>query len=82
MLINQIEDFIRDIQLASIEKSKDKAAEVEQFRIKYLGKKGVISDLFEQFKSVPNEQKKEIGQALNRLKTAAQAKIEEFKQNV
>ena len=82
MLINQIEDFIRDIQLASVGKSSDKVAEIEQFRIKYLGKKGVISDLFEQFKTVPNEQKKEIGQALNRLKTAAQAKIEEFKQSI
>ena len=82
MLQQQIEDFIRDIQLASIEKSSDRAAQVEQFRIKYLGKKGVISDLFEQFKSVPNEHKKEIGQALNRLKNAAQAKIEEFRQTV
>lgn len=81
-MLKQIEDFIRDIQLASIEKSDDRAALVEQFRIKYLGKKGVISELFEQFKTVPNDQKKEIGQALNRLKNAAQAKIEEFKQTV
>lgn len=81
-MIQKIEDFIRDIQLASIEKSGDRAAQVEQFRIKYLGKKGVISDLFDQFRTVPNEQKKEIGQALNRLKNAAQAKIEEFKQTV
>lgn len=78
-MLKQIEDFIRDIQLASIEKSADRAAQVEQFRIKYLGKKGVISDLFEQFKAVPNDQKKEIGQALNRLKNAAQSKIEEFR---
>ena len=82
MLIDQIEGFIRDIQIASIEKAEDKAAEIEQFRIKYLGKKGIISDLFEQFKTVPNEQKKEIGQALNRLKTAAQNRIEEFRQTV
>lgn len=82
MLIEQIENFIRDIQLASIENSKDRAAEIEQFRIKYLGKKGVISDLFEQFKTVPNEEKREIGQALNRLKTAAQNRIEEFRQAV
>ncbi len=82
MLIDQIEDFIRDIQIASIEKTENKAAEIEQFRIKYLGKKGVISELFEQFKSVPNDQKKEIGQALNRLKTAAQNRIEEFRQSM
>ena len=78
----QIEDIIRDIQLASIEKMADRAAFIEQFRIKYLGRKGIISDLFEQFKSVPNEEKKEFGQVLNRLKMAAQTKIEEFMQAV
>lgn len=81
-MLRKIEDLIRDIQLASIEKSANRAAQVEEFRIKYLGKKGIISDLFEQFKAVPNDQKKEIGQALNRLKNAAQSKIEEFKQTV
>ena len=81
-MLKKIEDFIQDIQLASIEKAEDKAAEVEKFRVKYLGKKGVINDLFEQFKTVPNDQKKEIGQALNRLKNAAMDKIEEFKNNV
>ena len=81
-MLKKIEDFISDIQQASIEKSDDRAAFVEQFRIKYLGKKGVINELFEQFKTVPNEQKKEIGQALNRLKNAAQEKIEEFRNNV
>ena len=40
----------------------DAKDEIEQFRIKYNGKKGILNDLFEQFKSVPNEQKKEFGQ--------------------
>ena len=42
----------------------------------------MLADLFDQFKTVPNDQKKEIGQALNRLKNAAQSKIEEFKATV
>ena len=75
----KITEYIKDIQAASIEKFQDKAAEVEQFRIKYLGKKGVISELFEQFKALPNDQKKEMGLLLNQLKVAAQNKIEEFK---
>lgn len=79
---NTILDYIREIQATQIEAFQDKAAEVEQFRIKYLGKKGVIADLFEQFKAVPNSEKKEIGQALNQLKVAAQDKIEEFKSYV
>ncbi len=78
----KIAAYIKEIQAASIEKFQDKGAEVEQFRIKYLGKKGLISELFEQFKTIPNEQKKEVGQALNQLKLAAQSKIEEFKQYV
>ena len=52
-------NYIKEIQDAKIEQFKDRAAEVEQFRIKYLGKKGVLSNLFEQFKSLPNDQKKD-----------------------
>ena len=70
---------INEIQATQIEKFKDKAADIELFRVKYLGKKGVIADLFEQFKSVPNEEKKELGKSLNMLKMAATEKIEEFK---
>ena len=45
--------------------------EVEALRIKYLSKKGEISLLFNDFRNVPNEQKKEIGQKLNELKNLA-----------
>ncbi|MBP5541787.1 MAG: phenylalanine--tRNA ligase subunit alpha [Bacteroidales bacterium] len=79
MLKDKIQEYINDIQSTSIEKFQDKATEVEMFRVKYLGKKGIISDLFEQFKSVPNEEKKDLGKALNQLKVIAMDKIEEFK---
>ena len=55
--------------------------ELEQFRIQYLGKKGLMNDLFAAFKEVPNEQKKDFGQALNQLKKAIQDKLEEGKQS-
>ncbi len=42
--------------------------EAESFRIKYLGTKGVLKSLYQDFKTVPNEEKKEIGQLLNELK--------------
>jgi len=45
--------------------------EVESFRIKYLGSKGILKDLFGEFKNVENSLKKEIGQALNNLRSAA-----------
>ena len=76
---SEILEYIKEIQNTHIEAFKDRAAEVEQFRIKFLGKKGVMASLFEQFKSLPNDQKKEMGQLLNQLKTAAQERIEEFK---
>ena len=51
--------------------------ELEQFRIQYLGKKGLMNDLFGAFKEVPNNEKKEFGQKLNQLKQAVQQKIED-----
>ncbi|MEO9478337.1 MAG: phenylalanine--tRNA ligase subunit alpha [Maribacter dokdonensis] len=53
---------------------------VETFRIKYLGKKGILNNFFAEFKNVPNEQKKEFGQTINELKQAATAKVEELKE--
>ena len=52
--------------------------EIEQFRIKYIGSKGLIKSLFADFKNVPNEQKKEVGQALNQLKNAATEKVNQL----
>lgn len=57
----------------------DNIEEIEAFRIKYLGKKGIINDLFAAFKNVPRENKKEIGQKLNELKISLQEKINELK---
>lgn len=51
------------------------ASEVEALRIKYLSKKGEVSLLFNDFRNVPAEQKKEMGQLLNELKNLATDKI-------
>lgn len=55
--------------------------EVEEIRIKLLGKKGVVTQLFEEFREVLPEQKRELGQVLNKLKVAATQKIEELKES-
>ena len=55
--------------------------EVEQFRIKHLSKKGSIASLFADFKTVPNEEKKAVGKALNELKTAAMDKVNALKES-
>ncbi len=53
----------------------DNAGELEQFRIEYLGKKGVITELFHDFKNLPPTQKKQTGKLLNELKNYVQQKI-------
>ena len=53
--------------------------EVEQFRIDYLGKKGYLNGLFQEFKTVPNDQKKEVGQLINDLKRSAMERIESLR---
>ena len=53
--------------------------ELEALRIQYLSKKGEISELFNDFRTVPNEEKREIGQLLNQLRDAAQAKLNDLK---
>jgi len=53
--------------------------ELEEFRLSFLGKKGEMNTLFAIFKEVPNENKKEFGQAINTLKQNAQAKVDEYK---
>lgn len=65
---------------AEIESLKaSKADEIEALRIKYLSKKGEISQLFNDFRNVAAEQKKEVGKLLNELKEQAQTKINDLK---
>jgi len=53
--------------------------EAEQLRLKYLSKKGLVSALFDDFKTVPADMKREVGQLLNELKTKTQARIDALK---
>ena len=55
---------------------------LEELRIKYLSKKGVVNDLMNEFRNVPADQKREIGMKLNELKTALQNKFNELRQNL
>lgn len=73
--IEQLLQQVRDLKCKT-------SAEVEEARIRLLGKKGDITRLFEEFRTVAPELKKEFGQKLNVLKKEAAAKIEELKSNV
>jgi phenylalanyl-tRNA synthetase alpha chain len=56
------------------------AKDIENFRIEYLSKKGAISLLFQDFRNVPSEDKRQIGQDLNELKQFATEKLNSFSQ--
>ncbi len=74
-MVEKIKDYIAEID-AFQATSKE---EVENFRIRFLGKKGILNDFFAEFRNVPNEQKKEFGQSINTLKNAAQEKVDLLK---
>ena len=70
-MINKIKQHIEDTKAFQTE---DKST-LEEFRIKYLGSKGLLKDFFAEFKNVPNDQKKEFGQVVNELKNTAEEKV-------
>lgn len=74
-----IEQIKKHIQEVLAYQTQD-ATQIEAFRIKYLGKKGILNELFAQFKDVPNDQKKEFGQVINELKNAANQKVNDLKE--
>ena len=55
-------------------------AEIEDFRVKILGRKGELNDILEEFKKVAPEQKRELGQKINLVKTAATSRINTLKE--
>ena len=76
MLLERIENLKSQIA----ELKADNSEALEALRIKYLSKKGEITALFNEFRNVPNDQKKEFGQRLNELKALATEKINSLKE--
>ena len=76
-MINKIENLAAEI--ANLKAGN--AEEVEQLRIKYLGRKGIMNDLMEEFRNVAPELKRELGQKINALKQSVTAKINELKES-
>lgn len=74
-MINTLKEHIAEVEKFSA----DTKEAIETFRIKYLGKKGLLNDFFAEFKNVPNAQKKEFGQTINELKQTATDKVNELK---
>lgn len=67
-MINKIQSLLEEINSIKITTSGD----LELFRLKYLSKRGLITEMFEEFRNIPAEQKRNVGQKLNVLKQSIQ----------
>ncbi|TWP22956.1 phenylalanine--tRNA ligase subunit alpha [Apibacter muscae] len=76
-MIDNIKNYLKEVE----EFNPKNPEELENFRIKFLGKKGILNDLFQKFKEVPNDTKKEFGQQINHLKQLVNDKINSLKDN-
>lgn len=74
-MLTQIDELLKDVN----EFSPNSKEELEAFRLKYLGKKGVLGGLFSNLKEAAPQDKKSAGLAINKLKTAVQEKINSHK---
>lgn len=77
-MIDKIKEYIAEANAFQT----DNSGTLEQFRIKYLGSKGLLKDLFAEFKNVPNEQKAAFGQVINTLKNTCEEKVKTIQESL
>lgn len=77
-MLDKVKDLLGDVR--SFQASTKE--EIEAFRIKYLGSKGLLKGLFAEFRNVDAELKKDLGQALNNLRKAAESKVVELSEAI
>ena len=77
-----VQDKVQEILSQVNELKAANADELEALRIKYLSKKGEITALFNEFRNVAPEEKRELGQLLNQLRQTAEARINELRDQI
>jgi phenylalanyl-tRNA synthetase alpha chain len=77
---NDIFKTLEDLQVEINAYPINDEASLESFRIKFLGTKNILKDLFGEIKNVPNERKKEFGQVINAVKASAEEKFNTSKE--
>lgn len=80
-IFREIEEIRKSIQKFSISNAKD-IKEIEEFHVKYLGKNGKFSNLFEKIRTLLPHQKKKIGESINLLKNQAKEIIHKLKEKL
>ncbi len=75
-MIENIKQHINEVKVYT----SDNISDIEQFRIKFLSKKGgIVTNLFKEFRNIPAKDKKEYGQVLNKLKLSVEEKVSNLK---
>lgn len=77
-MLDKVKSLISEVENA-VAKTEE---EVENFRLRFIGRNNIINDLFEDFKQVPGDQKRELGPELNKLKNLAQSKLKELSSSI
>ena len=75
-MIDKIKELIGEAEAFTT----DNKEALDAFRIKFNSKKGLINEIFAEFKNVPNDQKKAFGQAINSLKNTVENKIKNIQE--
>jgi phenylalanyl-tRNA synthetase alpha chain len=74
MITERVKELLHEIENSQVENKE----QLEAFRLKYISKKGTVTELFEGLKNIPQEDRRAVGQELNTLKNLAQSRFQEF----
>ncbi|WP_044200087.1 phenylalanine--tRNA ligase subunit alpha [Dyadobacter tibetensis] len=78
MIADRVREYIVEIEKSSVSNKE----ELEAFRMRFISKKGVLTELFDGLKSAPAEDRRALGQELNALKNLAQDRFKEFNETI
>src|SRR5215217_2647293 len=74
MITDRVKELLQEIEISQVENKE----QLEAFRLRYISKKGVVTELFEGLKNIPQEDRRAVGQELNTLKNLAQTRFQDF----
>jgi phenylalanyl-tRNA synthetase alpha chain len=74
MITERVKELLHEIENSQVENKE----QLEAFRLKYISKKGSVTELFDGLKNIPQEDRRAVGQELNTLKNLAQSRFQEF----
>ena len=79
--MSSLQDKVKSLQ-QELDAAAKAPTSAEEFRLKFISKKGAISELFEEFKQASVEEKKTLGKVLNELKQSAEAKFKQLSEEL